>query len=76
MVNKLKTQQSSRYWCLTCISRSGCTGNENGESSSQGEETSSEVPGAESEYYSEFRYGSPLAQAEAEEFMLENPDKV
>ncbi len=81
MVNKLKT-----YAILTLLVFGlvflgiGCTGNENGESSSQGEETSSggEVPGG-AESRSITLKGSdtvlPLAQAEAEEFMLENPDK-
>ena len=78
MVNKLKI-----YAILTLLVFGlvflgiGCTGNENGESSSQGEETSSgEVPGAESRSIT--LKGSdtvlPIAQAEAEEFMLENPD--
>ena len=78
MVNKLKT-----YAILTLLVFGlvflgiGCTGNENGESSSQGEETSSgEDPGAES--LSLTLKGSdtvlPLAQDEAEESILENPD--
>ncbi|MHC1755430.1 MAG: PstS family phosphate ABC transporter substrate-binding protein [Methanosarcina sp.] len=79
MVNKLKT-----YMVLTLLVVGlvflgiGCTGNENSEGSSPVQETSSEgAPAAESQ--SIFLKGSdtvlPLAQAEAEEFMIENSDK-
>jgi len=84
MVNNLKT-----YAVLTLVVIGlvflgiGCTGNENSEGSSPVQETSSEgtsaaeAPAAEAQ--SIFLKGSdtvlPLAQAEAEEFMIEYPEK-
>lgn len=88
MANNLKTYAVLTLLVLGLVFMGiGCTGNKNSEGSSQVEETSSEgapeagAPAAESQSESQSitLKGSdtvlPLAQAEAEEFMLENSDK-
>ncbi|MDQ1274500.1 MAG: phosphate transport system substrate-binding protein [Euryarchaeota archaeon] len=84
MANKLKTYTVLTLLVLGLVFLGiGCTGNENSEDSSQVEETSSdatpETETSAAESQSITLKGSdtvlPLAQAEAEEFMIENSDK-
>jgi len=72
MVNKLKTYTVLTLLVLGLVFLGiGCTGNENGEGSSEGTPAS----GSESITLKGSDTVLPLAQAEAEEFMLENSDK-
>jgi phosphate transport system substrate-binding protein len=84
MANKLKTYTVLTLLVLGLVFMGiGCTGNEKGEGSTPVQEASSEgAPTADAtaaESQSITLKGSdtvlPLAQAEAEEFMVENPDK-